>query len=1332
MNNIVTSLNKAFLKLKPSRSEINNFKTNLKRLFTLIDDKESEEYNKNLISDFLKDSYYQQAYFMNTKERKDLVIRNGALPNDTAGVIIETKKFSNKSEMITCENLNAKALQELVWYFLGERISQKNIEIKHLIITNVYEWFIFDAQVFEKLFAQNKTLVKHYTDFVNGTALGNKTEHFYKEIAQPFIEKVKEEIHYTYFNLRDFQNIVENENTEDDNALIPLYKILSPQHLLKLPFLNDSNTLDKGFYTELLHIIGLTETKNGGQVFIERPKEDQRNEGTMLEETIAKLSSLNKIHQLRNAATYGETYEERLFNVALELNITWVNRILFLKLLEAQLISYHKGDVSFAFLNFSKINEYDILERLFFEVLAKDYSQRSKEIAAVYANIPYLNSSLFEPTDLEHNALLISNLPDDKTIPILPTTVLKDAQGKRRVGTLPSLQYLLEFLDAYDFSSEGSVEIQEENKTLINASVLGLIFEKINGYKDGSFFTPGVITMYMCRESLHRAVIQKFNREKGWQINTFEELKDHINPFNKEEREEANNIINDLRICDPAVGSGHFLVSALNECIALKSELGILQDENKSRIHHQLKIENDELLVYEADNNEHFFRYNPKNTESQRVQKTLFQEKKTIIENCLFGVDINPNSVKICRLRLWIELLKNAYYKTPTELETLPNIDINIKSGNSLLSRFTLDADLKTTLKKTNISISDYKEAFHKYQNAESKEQKWDLEHFIDKVKHNFRTEISSNSREVKELQALKYEYFLKYESPQLFYEELTAEQEKHKKQLDLNIQKKETEIEAINSNKIYENAFEWRFEFPQVLDDDGNYIGFDVVIGNPPYISTKGITAEFKKALEKEYSFADDTYNHFFFKGNEILKDKGVLTFITPKTFWTTQTKRNLRDLLLSQYLEYIFDTANPFESAMVDTCITSFSKVASKNEKVVFLDGSKDLQAPLCYEVAQSIFIDTQNSVIFKPTEYNMKIHSLYGKQVKELYEQWWDKISTSKNITKYSQELEAYRKSLKPGDIALLGCLTEGGQGLATANNGKYIAVRKSTKWAKNILESRPKKLLEVVKRYKTDLKITNEEEAKAYLASLSEIEIATLFDELKEKFGRDIFGQGYIYRLIEDDEVADVETLTQEEKDNGIDPSKKFYVPYDKGDKDGNRWYLETPFAIAWNKENVGFLKSNSGKKGEGMPVVRNPQYYFKEGFCWTNILNPQARLLKTKLKVKSVNDVGSMSLSSIIDNIPDFYFVILLNSNILFDYYREFLNITVNIQINDIRQLPIIIPLQDQLETYKILFDEIVSIKKQEFNNTIDNITSENRIKPKEILLDTIVNELYGI
>ena len=455
--------------------------------------------------------------------------------------------------------------------------------------------------------------------------------------------------------------------------------------------------------------------------------------------------------------------------------------------------------------------------------------------------------------------------------------------------------------------------------------------------------------------------------------------------------------------------------------------------------------------------------------------------------------------------------------------------------------------------------------------------------------------------------------------------------------------------------------------------------------------------------------------YNHFFFKGYQILSDKGVLSFITSKTFWTTQTKRNLRDLLLSQRLEYIFDTGNPFKSAMVDTCITSFLKVKPENNTLLFLDGSKDLENPLCYEVAQKVFIDTQNSVIFKPTEYNMKIHSLYGKKVKELYEQWWDKISTSKNITKYSKELEAYRQSLQPGDIALLGCLTEGGQGLATANNGKYIAVRKSTKWVKNILESRPKKLLEVVKRYKTAININNEEEAKDYLATLSEEQIAILFDELKEKFGRDIFGQGYIYRLIEDDEIADVETLTQDEKDNGIESTKKFYVPYDKGDKDGNRWYLETPFAIAWSKENVGYLKTDPKARYQGY------QFYFREGFCWTDV---NSTYLKSRLKKNGVFDVLSMSLFTLVSSLPDWYYVCLINSRLISLYVDNFINNTSHFQINDARQLPIIIPNKTTLDKFEKLFKQAVQIKKGYSNEVeLDNIQQE---------IDILVNELYFI
>jgi type II restriction/modification system DNA methylase subunit YeeA len=148
----------------------------------------------------------------------------------------------------------------------------------------------------------------------------------------------------------------------------------------------------------------------------------------------------------------------------------------------------------------------------------------------------------------------------------LTSTVIKDKQGKKISCQKNALDYFFSFLEAYDFASEGSEDIQEDNKTLINASVLGLIFEKINGYKDGSFFTPGFITMYMCKETIRRAVVQKFNEVKNWNCQNFIDLYNKI-----DDKKEANAIVNSLKICDPAVGSGHFLVSALNEIIAITS-----------------------------------------------------------------------------------------------------------------------------------------------------------------------------------------------------------------------------------------------------------------------------------------------------------------------------------------------------------------------------------------------------------------------------------------------------------------------------------------------------------------------------------------------------------------------------------------------------------------------------------------------------------------------------------------------------------------------------------------------------------------------------------------
>ncbi len=1253
------ALNKAFLKVKPNRTEIEGFKTNLITLLDRTNDTESEEFHKNLVIDFLKKTYYDPNHFINTKGRNDLVIHNGQNANSTVGVILEAKKPTNKSEMITTKKLNAKAFQELVLYYLRERITHNNLEVKHLVVTNIYEWFIFDATLFDRFFAQSKNLVKQFNDFEGGRLADTKTDFFYKQIAEPFIDSISSEIEFTYFNIQDFQQPLRNTDKADDNSLIALFKLLSPEHLLKLPFTNDSNSLDKRFYSELLHIIGLTETKEGSKKLIERNKAGERHTGTILEDAIIQLDSLDKLSRLEKPSQFGNTQPERLFNVALELSITWINRILFLKLLEAQLITYHKtpllkgaggvdtpllrgaGGVSeYKFLNLDKIKNYDDLNSLFFQVLARKYDERNEDVKKTFEKVPYLNSSLFEPTDIEQVTLFISNLKDDKTIPIFSQTVLKDQHGKKRSGNITTLQYLFEFLDAYDFGAEGGSAIQEDNKTLINASVLGLIFEKINGYKDGSFFTPGFITMYMCRETIRKAVVQKFNEaaqksplergfrgvstpilreasganppllreasgvnpplsreasganpplsreasganpplsreasgvnpplsreasganpplsreasganppllrgaggvskrreiipynpklkelarqlrnnstqseiilwkelkgkyegkydfhrqkpldnyiadffcyelklvieidgethnweetqrkdvEKESRLNelglnvlrfpdsdifnhleaTLETIKQYIIGFEKGDlsilkyedsplnsytenviendtplnplsrgdfktlddvyeqigddrmftRQEANNIINSIKICDPAVGSGHFLVSALNEMIAVKNDLKILQDRDGKRLkEYQVEVVNDELIVTDEDGE--LFEYNPSNKESQRIQETLFHEKQTIIENCLFGVDINSNSVKICRLRLWIELLKNAYYKqlpntplsrgvrgmstplskeaggvsTPLSkeagglstpllrgaggvLETLPNIDINIKCGNSLVSRFAIDADLKQALKKSKWTIDSYRIAVDTYRNAESKEQKKEMERLIADIKSDFRSEISMNDPKVKKLRKLSGDLFRLTNQGQLFEmsKKEKADWNAKVKELTEETKKLEAEIEEIKANKIYENAFEWRFEFPEVLNEEGDFVGFDVVIGNPPYMRVQEIQASQptqKVFYESQYQNAKASYdlaNVFFELAVNISSKNSNNAYIFPHKFFNAAASEVFRNYLKQgQYIDEIahFGANMIFEDADTYTCVAQFSKKSS-----------------------------------------------------------------------------------------------------------------------------------------------------------------------------------------------------------------------------------------------------------------------------------------------------------------------------------------------------------------------------------------------------------------
>lgn len=893
------ALDKALLKHRPFISEIELFKTELVKLLDHIDQSETEEFHKNLVSNFLTNAFYANTHFINTKGRQDLVIHTGKDNKTKVGVIIEAKRPTNKADWFTPSKPNSKALQELVLYYLRERIEEKNIDIKYLIATNINEWYIIEASYFDKLFYHNKQLVKQYEEWRDGKKVTKDTGLFYNDIAKPFIDGLTDEIPCIYFNIREHEKALRSDQKDGNKDINALFKILSPYHLLKVPFANDSNELDEKFYKELLHIIGLEEAKEGGKNIIRR-KIDNRNTASLLEKAIEELKT-ERLHKVPDLQSFGDNGEEQYFNIALELCITWINRVLFLKLLEGQLINYHKGDQQYRFLNTDIIPTFSELFTLFHRVLAVDIPGRSPAIQQKYSRVPYLNSSLFEISDLEDVTIKINAIDGSETLEFISSTILKEQKKKNE--QLKTVDYLFQFLDAYDFASEDTGDTREDNKTLINASVLGKVFEKINGYKDGSIYTPGFITMYMSRQSIRLAVLQKFNDANGWACKDFEGLKEFIEYQQPEARNRANAIINDLKLCDPAVGSGHFLVSALNEIIAIKSELNVLQDINGTRLKaHSIEIINDELSVFDEDSDP--FTYNPKNQQSQLVQQTLFTEKQTIIENCLFGVDINPNSVKICRLRLWIELLKNAYYKLDGNLETLPNIDINIKCGNSLLSRFALDADLSKALKSIKYDINAYRGFVNDYKNCKDREVKRGLQLIIDRIKADFRTEIAKNDPLLLKLNKASGELHNLLTQVKLFEDAKTTKANKLKQQkLESDINKWTAEIDEIKNNAIYKNAFEWRFEFPEVLNNNGDFEGFDLINGNPPYIKEYDNRDAFNGLRTKEcYQGKMDIWYLFGDLGLTLLKPNSYLCYIATNNWVTNAGASNFRNIVLTK----------------------------------------------------------------------------------------------------------------------------------------------------------------------------------------------------------------------------------------------------------------------------------------------------------------------------------------------------------------------------------------------------------------------------------------------
>ncbi|EGX6917479.1 N-6 DNA methylase, partial [Campylobacter coli] len=720
--------------------------------------------------------------------------------------------------------------------------------------------------------------------------------------------------------------------------LASIYKTFHRDFLLSEFNPNDANSLNNAFYKELLYILGLCESKQNSKLIIAKSEESKEEQGTFYTAINSKLKEEN-------------------FETILKLLILWLNRILFLKLIESNLVRFN-DDKNLKFLNFKKIPDFDKLSELFFEVLAKEKSTRKK---SEFAYLPYLNSSLFEKQSIE-NTLEISSLSNDLKLFYYKNTVLKDDKCKAKKGQVGLLEYLFEFLDSFDFGSDDEQSEILSQKELISSSVLGNVFEKLNGYKEGSFYTPSFITSYMCKESITKVVLDKFNAQFDLDAKDISELRKSLR---KEDKKAQKELLNSIKICDPAVGSGHFLVSALNAMLSIYDELNLFDEE------FYLEVQNDEILI--TGRKGEFIEYKRPKTPKDKahlIQQELFYTKKDIIENNLFGVDINPNSCEITKLRLWIELLKHSFYQSFDDenyhdLRTLPNIDINIKCGNSLVSYFETGKSLnhypniKERMGKYKRIVKDYKEGFYTVKsriNQEIKNLKISFKNFC--FADKFKKEMKGFNDKC-EKYSKKYGNFLAVDDENLKFfvsANLTL----------FDFDEKEATKEFANLKKEYDNIFnlesnhpfEWRFEFPEILDDDGNFKGFDLIIGNPPYIRQEEIK-ELKNTLSKNYKVykgTADIYTYFYELGFNVLKENGILSFITSNKYTRAGYGEALREFLLKNtcILKYIdLNGIKVFDSATVDTSILCFEKSKSKDNKFKYLTLSNEILKTCAYDI-------------------------------------------------------------------------------------------------------------------------------------------------------------------------------------------------------------------------------------------------------------------------------------------------------------------------------------------------------------------------------------------
>ncbi len=935
----------------------------------------------------------------------------------------------------------------------------------------------------------------------------------------------------------------------------------------------------------------------------------------------------------------------------------------------------------------------DLYEQLLglFHLINGDQPSRNRA-----CNVPQYNGGLFDPIDCPRLEMWrmgeksLANLLKDLIFSSGPS--LRDPQPEIEWGTIDYADLEVRQLgDIYEGLLGGELVIIENR--------LALSEEYKKRQSSGTFYTPDYIVKYIVEQTLSPLIRD---------IEEMEEVKESVRDQQKNNCF-AKHVLS-LNILDPAMGSGHFLVRA-TEWLADKI---IEHPTTKYRTH------SPELDI------------SPETAE-------IAYWRRRVVEACVYGVDYNYLAVELSKLSLWLICIASN--------EPLNFLDHHLRSGNSLVgvtleklgnlpnkkggSQYSLSfaPKFKETIAEVIANINTIKsEESSKLESVKRKEYLWEKE-VIDKIlpfKQIGDVWVSASSGvEIGEVDYNKIANYLIYKNKGKGWKAF--------KEFWSLLNKKMTPI--VREIK----PLHWDLEFPDVFFEKNGIKkdnpGFDAIIGNPPYISTQSSSQfSYRNDLKFIFDFVDDLYVHFIFRGIEILRKGGRFGFIVSDTFFTLGSKQRLRELFQYYELESLMQ-CDPFK-ATVDAAVFILSKKESKEGSTL-----KFIQArygneiskpqaeienitkafPEIKDFAGDFNIDATNypvyfarqgclrlhrtSVIpyarslkkafYEPTAAVINLYNRFMEPVTGLVNKWWRRIETSKTFSNNREDIIEYHASLKEGDVTIVGLIAEGAQGMRTGNNGRFLGYLENTEHGGRILERRE----ELDSFWKGHPAIS-----KTYKELLEKNggDFESVVEILKGEFDSSrVLGlkRGEIYRVVKSGNIADPYQWDEVKRKKVINEGlkgPKTWVPFKKGDPEGNKWIDAEPIYMNWSENNVEYLKRAPEARWQGTA------FFFTEGITYTLLGNHTS--LKAKIQPKCIFDAGASRLTPIYNKISPNCFLAIINSDLFSFIIKKFIKNTAAFEISDLRMAPIIIPNKNQAEYLEILSRKAIEAKEFGFRN----------------------------